>query len=250
MVPLGQHFIESYGWSATFVIIAALSLTMVVLAIGVAGKPDVQAEKTVSMPASQALGEAVGHKGYLLLCAGFFVCGFHITFIGTHLPAYLIDLNISPSAAANALALIGLFNIIGSLVAGLAGQRYSKKWLLAGLYTVRGLAIAIFILLPATTWSAYVFAAVMGLLWLGTVPLTSALIAQIFGPRYLGTLFGIVFLSHQIGAFLGVWLGGRVFDMTGSYDLVWWLAVALGALAAALHLPINERPMVRPQPAI
>ncbi len=250
MVPLGQHFIESYGWSTTFVIIAALSLTMVVLAIGVAGKPDVHAEKSVSMPASQALGEAAGHKGYLLLCAGFFVCGFHITFIGTHLPAYLIDLDISPSAAANALALIGLFNIIGSLVAGLAGQRYSKKWLLAGLYTVRGLAIAIFILLPATTWSAYVFAAVMGLLWLGTVPLTSALIAQIFGPRYLGTLFGIVFLSHQIGAFLGVWLGGRVFDMTGSYDLVWWLAVALGALAAALHLPINERPMVRPQPAI
>jgi len=250
MVPLGQQFIAVYGWSGALFVVAALSLVMVPLAAGLAGKPREAASEPAPLPAGRALAEAAGHRGYLYLTAGFFVCGFHITFIATHLPAYLTDLEISAQAAAMALALIGLFNIAGSLACGYLGQRLSKKWVLAALYTVRGVAITAFILVPATPWTAYVFAAVMGLTWLGTVPLTSALVAQMFGPRYLGTLFGLVFLSHQLGGFLGVWLGGRLYDVTGSYDVVWWLGVALAALAALLHAPIDEKPVVREQRAV
>ncbi len=248
MAPLGQYFLTGHGWSQTFLIIAGLALLMVVLAAGVAGRPEAAVGETMAetpLPAGRALAEAAGHRGYVFLCAGFFVCGFHITFIVTHLPAYLTDQAVTPAAAATAIALIGLFNIAGSLTAGILGARYSKKWLLAGLYAARGVAIAAFVLLPPSAWTAYAFAAWMGFLWLGTVPLTSGLVAQIFGTRYLGTLFGIAFLSHQVGAFLGVWLGGRLYDATGSYDLVWWLAVALAAVAALLHLPIDERPVVR-----
>jgi len=250
MVPVGQHFIASYGWSPALTIVAALSLTMVALSLGIAGRPAPEAAGAPPpLPAGRALGEAAVHPGYLYLTAGFFVCGFHITFIATHLPAYLVDLELTPAVAANALALIGLFNVAGSLLCGILGQKLSKKRVLAGLYAVRGIAIAAFVLTPASPWSAYVFAAVMGLTWLGTVPLTSALVAQIFGPRYLGTLFGIVFLSHQVGAFIGVWLGGRFYDLTGSYDLVWWLSIGLAAAAALLHMPIDERPVVRPRTA-
>ena len=241
LVPLGQHFIAAQGWSSALLIAALITLFMVPLAGGMAGR----ATQTAAAPAGQALAEAARHRGYLYLCGGFFVCGFHITFIATHLPAYLTDLNISPSEAANALALIGLFNIAGSLLSGLLGAKFSKKWLLAAIYAARGVVIAAFVLVPASAGSAYLFAAAMGLLWLGTVPLTGALVAQIFGPNYLATLFGIAFLSHQVGAFLGVWLGGRLYDLTGSYDIVWWLAVALAALAAVLHAPIDERPLVR-----
>lgn len=250
MVPLGQAAIDAYGWSLTFVLLACLAALMVALAVPLAGKPQVAADAGGSQSIGEALAEARRHPGFLYLNAGFFVCGFHITFIGTHLPAYLTDLGLSATAASVSLALVGLFNIIGSLACGAAGGRYSKKYLLSGVYLARSAIILAFLLAPASNLSAYLFGAGMGLLWLGTVPLTSALVAQIFGPRYMSTLFGIVFFSHQVGAFLGVWLGGRIYDTTGSYDTVWWIAIALGLLAAALHLPINERPVPRLRPAL
>ena len=250
MVPLGQAAIDAYGWSLTFVLLACLAALMVALAAPLAGKPRVAVDAGGAQSMGEALAEARRHPGFLYLNAGFFVCGFHITFIGTHLPAYLTDLGLSATAASVSLALVGLFNIVGSLACGVAGGRYSKKYLLSGVYLARSVIILAFLLAPASNLSAYLFGAGMGLLWLGTVPLTSALVAQIFGPRYMSTLFGIVFFSHQVGAFLGVWLGGRIYDTTGSYDMVWWIAIALGLLAAALHLPINERPVPRLRPAL
>jgi predicted MFS family arabinose efflux permease len=243
MLPIGQRLIDAFDWRGTFAIFAVIALAMILLAWALAGKTAAPSGPKQSVGA--ALKEASGHGGYLLLTAGFFVCGFHVTFIATHLPAYLSDRGVLPSDAAIALALIGLFNIVGSLMSGAAGQRFSKKYVLSLIYAARAVAIAAFITLPISPWTAWVFAAVMGLLWLGTVPLTSGLVAQIFGPQYVGTLFGIVFFSHQVGAFLGAWLGGKLFDATGSYAAVWWIAVGLGVLAMLLHLPINERPMAR-----
>ncbi|MEQ9641321.1 MAG: MFS transporter [Alphaproteobacteria bacterium] len=242
MVPIGQSFISNHGWSVGFMAFAVIVLSAAMLAIFVSGKPQQEAG---SLSITEALGAARTHSGYLLLTAGFFVCGFHVTFIGTHLPAYLTDSGLPPESGATALALIGLFNIIGSFACGYFGDKFSKKWLLSGLYGARAVVILAFLLAPLTPLSAALFGAGIGLLWLGTVPLTSGLVAQIFGLRSVGTLFGIVFLSHQVGAFLGVWLGGRLFDATGSYELVWWMAVALAVLATLLHLPINERPYVR-----
>jgi predicted MFS family arabinose efflux permease len=248
MLPIGQQLIEAYDWRATYAIFAVLALAMIALAWALAGKaPAAVAGPKQSFGA--ALREASRHNGYLLLIAGFFVCGFHVTFIATHLPAYLSDRGVQPSDAATALALIGLFNIVGSLASGAAGQRFSKKYVLSLIYAARAVAIAAFVTLPISPWTAWAFAAVMGLLWLGTVPLTSGLVAQIFGPQYVSTLFGIVFFSHQVGAFLGAWLGGKLFDVTGSYGVVWWIAVLLGVLAMLLHLPINERPLARLQTA-
>jgi predicted MFS family arabinose efflux permease len=191
----------------------------------------------------EALREAGGHSSYLYLTSGFFVCGFHVAFIQTHLPAYHTDAGIAAAVGAWALSLVGLFNIVGSYVSGMLGGRYSKKYLLSSLYLSRAVAIAVFVLVPVSETSVLVFASVMGLLWLSTVPLTSGLVAQMFGLRYMATLFGIVFFSHQMGAFTGVWLGGYLFDTTGSYDVVWWVGVALGVLAAVLHFPIDERPV-------
>lgn len=246
MVPIGQAFIASYGWSTALMLIAVLALGMVLLAGSLGGRGEsAVAEATPAASVGAALREASGHRGYRLLVAGFFVCGFHITFIGTHLPAYLTDRGLNPQQAAGALALIGLFNIIGSALCGYFGGLFAKKNVLSLLYLARSGVILAMLMLPLTPWAAYAFAAGMGLLWLGTVPLTNALVAQVFGPRYLGTLFGVVFLSHQLGAFIGVWMGGWVFDVTGSYDLVWWVAIGLGLLAAALHVPIDERPLAR-----
>jgi len=248
MVPLGQAFIAGYGWSTALMLIAVLALAMALLAGSLGGRPDAAPAAGEVEPAASigaALREAGGHRGYRLLVAGFFVCGFHITFIGTHLPAYFADRGLQPTQAATALALIGLFNIVGSALCGYCGGHFAKKNVLSLLYLARAGVILAMLLVPLTPLAAYAFAAAMGLLWLGTVPLTNALVAQVFGPRYVGTLFGVVFFSHQIGAALGVWLGGLVFDATGSYDIVWWLAIALGLLAAALHMPIDERPLVR-----
>ena len=192
-----------------------------------------------------ALAEAGLHRGYWLLTAGFFVCGFQVTFIATHLPAYVVDSGLSAGIGATALALIGLFNIIGSSFWGALGGKYSKKYSLSSLYLARAVLITALVFFPVSNLSVLLFASGMGFLWLGTVPLTSALIGQIFGVRYLSTLFGIVFFSHQIGAFLGVWMGGYVFDLTGSYDIVWYLSVALGIVSALLHWPINEQPVAR-----
>mgnify|MGYP001788447244 FL=1 len=194
-----------------------------------------------------ALREAFAYPSFRLLMAGYFVCGFHLVFIGVHLPSYLKDNGLSPSVATTALALIGLFNVFGTYGAGMLGNRLAKRHILAGIYLLRAVAIALFVLLPLTPWSVYVFASVMGLLWLSTVPATNAIVAQIFGVRYLSMLSGLVFLSHQVGSFLGAWLGGRLYDTTGSYTQMWWIAVLLGVLAALVNLPVRETPIRRPQ---
>ena len=204
-------------------------------------------QQAVQQSAGAALAEALAHRSYLLLVSGFFVCGFQIAFITAHFPAYIGDLGIDARYAVIALALIGFFNIIGSLAAGVIGQRYSKPIFLAWIYLGRSVAVTAFLLLPQTPTSVIVFSVVMGLLWLSTVPPTNALVAVMFGTRHLGMLGGVVFLSHQIGSFLGVWLGGYLYDRFGTYDPVWWLGVALGIFAAIVHWPIEERPVERMQ---
>ncbi|MEE8274418.1 MAG: MFS transporter [Alphaproteobacteria bacterium] len=246
MVPLGQAFLATYGWATALVLLAALSLVMVPLAAALTGRAAAQARAGVERQSlTEAVREAGGHGGYWYLNAGFFVCGFHVMFIATHLPAYIVDNGVAAKYGAIALAVVGLGNILGSYVAGVLGGRFSKKYLLSALYAARAVIIAIFVLTPTSATSIVVFSFAIGILWLSTVPLTSGLVAQIFGVRYMATLFGIVFLSHQLGSFLGVWLGGYVYDATGSYDMVWWVGVALGVAAAALHWPINERPVPR-----
>ena len=241
--PIGQAFLAAYGWQTALALLAFGSAAMVLAAGGLRGRMATagQGEQTIG----QALTEARQHSGFLYLTAGFFVCGWHVAFIAVHLPAYLADGGISTEIAAWCLALVGLFNVIGSYVAGVLGGRLSKKYCLSFLYLARSVVILAFIMVPLSVGSALLFAAAMGLLWLSTVPLTSGLVAQIFGPRYMATLFGIVFLSHQIGSFLGIWLGGYLYDAYGSYDLIWWLSIALGLVAALLHWPIDERAVPR-----
>jgi predicted MFS family arabinose efflux permease len=244
LVPLGQAFISAYGWSTALMLFGVLAFVMVPCAAALAGRPDHGGQLPQS--AGAALKEAFRHPSYNLLTLGFFVCGFHVAFIQVHLPPYLTDRGLDAGLAAWALGIIGGANIIGAYASGMLGGRYSKKYLLSGLYTARALAIALFVLLPISAAGVLIFSAVMGLLWLSTIPLTSGLVAQFFGTRHMAMLFGIVFFSHQMGAFLGVWLGGYFFDATGSYDVVWWSSVALGLLAAALHWPIREAPVARP----
>jgi predicted MFS family arabinose efflux permease len=249
MVPLAQVFLGGFGWSGALMWLALLSFVMVPLAAALSGRPAGGSGPLRKQSLSEAIGEASRHGGYWYLNAGFLVCGFHVTFIATHLPAFIIDRGASPALGAVALALIGFGNIVGSLTCGVLGGRYAKKRVLAGLYLARSVVISLFILTPVSDVSIMMFAAGIGMLWLGTVPLTSGLVAQIFGVRYMATLFGFVFFSHQLGSFLGAWLGGYVFDSTGSYDLVWWIAVVLGVVAAALHWPIDDRPVVHALPA-
>ena len=241
--PIGQAFLAAYGWQNALALLALGAIVTVFAAGGLRGRMDTSGygQQTVR----QALAEAGQHSGYLYLTAGFFVCGWHVAFIAVHLPAYLADGGIPTEVAAWCLALVGLFNVIGSYVAGVLGGRLSKKYCLSFLYVARSVLILVFITLPLSAATALAFSAIMGLLWLSTVPLTSGLVAQIFGPRYMATLFGIVFLSHQVGSFLGVWLGGYLYDVYGSYDLVWWLSIALGLIAALLHWPIDERAVPR-----
>jgi predicted MFS family arabinose efflux permease len=220
------------------------------LAFGLPNKPGGHEVGTAVAPPEpflQILKKAGSHTGYLLLVTGFFVCGFHVAFIATHLPAYLSDNGLPSFVGAGALSLIGGFNIVGSFFFGWLGDSYRKKYLLSFIYLGRAIVIGLFLLLPLTQVSALVFAGVMGFLWLATVPLTSGTVAQIFGVRYLSTLYGIVFLSHQVGAFLGVWLGGRIFDATGNYDPIWYAAIALGVVAAIVHTPISDAPLVTVQ---
>jgi predicted MFS family arabinose efflux permease len=246
MLPLGQLLISSFGWQIALVALAGIILATVPLAVAMieARKPT-PASENKPQSLSTALREASRHAGFWYLTAGFFVCGFQVAFISVHLPAYLLDLKLSPSVGATALAMIGLFNIAGSFAAGYLGGRYSKKYLLSSIYLLRAAIIAVFLTLPVTPMSVYLFAAVIGFLWLGTVPLTNGLVGQIFGVRYVSTLFGIVFFSHQLGSFTGVWLGGRLFDATGSYTSIWVASIALGILAAIINLPIDERPLAR-----
>lgn len=250
LVPAGQLFISELGWRMALVALAGLIAVTLVLAPGIAGRPQPNAiGEGDDQTLKQALQEASGERSFWLLNAGFFVCGFHIAFIATHFPAYLTDKGLSLSVGANALALVGLFNIFGSWFFGTMGDRWSKKGLLAALYSARSVAMIAFLALPLTPVSALVFAAAMGFLWLGTVPLTSGLVGRIFGIRYLSTLYGIVFMTHQVGSFFGAWSAGLMFDLTGSYDSIWTASVILGFLAALVHLPIRERPVARLQTA-
>ncbi len=245
ILPIGQALIAAYGWVLALGGLVAIAFLIVPLAAALGPSERKSRKELKGQLISHALAEAGLHRGYWLLMAGFFVCGFHVTFIATHLPAYIVDSGLSPGLGATALALIGLFNIIGSSFWGIVGGKYSKKYSLSSLYFARAVLIAALVFFPVSNFSVLVFASGMGFLWLGTVPLTSGLIGQIFGVRYLSTLFGIVFLSHQIGAFLGVWMGGYIFDVTGSYDIVWYLSVVLGVLSALIHWPINEQPVAR-----
>lgn len=247
--PFGQALIQGFGWAEALLVLAAVTLAIPVLSIALAGKPGAEGQAIRQQTFGQALSEAFSHRSYLLLTAGFFVCGFHVAFITAHLPAFIVDRGLDPRIGAWSLALIGLFNVVGSLAAGYIGQSYSKPIFLSLIYLSRAVVIALFVLLPVTSLSVLVFASVIGLLWLSTVPPTSGLVAIMFGPKYMGTLMGIVFFSHQAGAFLGVWLGGRLYDQTGSYDVVWWLGVALGIFAAIVHWPIQERPANAAVPA-
>ena len=244
MLPIGEQLIQQFGWQQAALILAAVALACALLAGGMGRQPAGGADSSYRRIGA-AMGEAGRHRGFLLLNAGFFVCGFQITFIIGHLPAYFGDQGLDPTDAAFAVGLIGLFNIAGSLLWGALGDRARKKYLLSLLYLGRAVLIVALVLLPPSVELAYVFAAGMGLLWLGTIPLTSALVADIFGARYLTSLVGIVFLGHQVGAFLGVWLGGLAYDLTGSYDPVWWAAAGLSLLAAGLHAPIDDRPLHR-----
>lgn len=253
VVPGAQGLLSGFGWPTALLILAVAAGTMGVLALGVAGKPDHGGAGGAIRHGTLrgALTTAARHRGYWLLNAGFFVCGFHIAFIATHLPAFLTDRALPIETGAMALALIGLFNIAGSYLFGLWGGRHRKKYLLSALYLLRAVIIGVFLSVPVSTTSALLFASAIGFLWLGTVPLTSGLVAQIFGIRYLSTLYGIVFLSHQLGSFLGAWLGGYVYDITGSYELTWQLSIALGVLAAALHWPIRDQAVdMAPRPAL
>lgn len=245
--PLSQALISTYGWSDSLVIMAVIMLAIPLLAIPLRGNSSSgsQSQAAFKQTAGEALREAFGHKGYLLLTSGFFVCGFQVAFITAHFPAYLRDIGIDARYAVIAMALIGFFNVIGSLSAGVIGQRYSKPYFLAYIYVARSVAVTAFLLLPQTPLSVIIFAIVMGLLWLSTVPPTNGLVAIMFGTRHLGLLGGIVFLSHQVGSFLGVWMGGYLYDRLGSYNAVWWFGVALGIFAAIMHWPIQEKPADR-----
>lgn len=247
VVPLAQGLIASFGWRMALVFLALLSASVIIAAFGFrARKAGMQAlgpraEGEPDWQLGTALRHASCHPHYWLLNGGFFVCGFHISFVGTHLPAYLVDQGLPASIGAWSLALIGLFNIAGSYLFGVWGGRRSRPMLLASLYVARSLAIALFVFLPLSPLSALVFASVFGFLWLGTVPLTSGALVSMFGIRHLSTLYGVVFLSHQLGAFLGAWWAGLLFDRTGSYDAIWYVSIALGLVAAALSAMTHDR---------
>jgi MFS family permease len=243
--PLGQGFIAAFGWQPALLILAATTLVIIPLAFVLPGDTSAKGEAHSDQTIVEALREATGHRGFVLLTLGFFVCGFHVAFITVHFPAYVKDLGLAAEVGAYSIAVVGLFNILGSFLSGVAGQRWSKKFGLSFIYFARAIAITALLLAPKTEVTMYLFSAVMGILWLSTIPLTTGIVAQVFGARYMATLFGIVFFSHQIGSFLGVWLGGRLYDTMGSYDPMWWAGIVLGLLAAVVHLPINERPLAR-----
>lgn len=245
MLPYGQVLINAMGWHTALVILAATVLLVVPLSSALVEDKQAQAHQFHKQSIREALREACGHRGYVLLCLGYTVCGFQLMFISVHFPAYLLDQRMTPETGMMALALIGLFNVFGSYVWGWLGGRYAKKYLLSLLYFARAALVAVFIAMPLSPLSIYLFAAIIGFLWLGTVPLTSGLIAHVFGVKYLATLSGIAFLFHQIGSSIGIWLAGYLFDATGSYGLMWLLIIAMGIVAALVNLPIDDRQIVR-----
>ena len=250
MVPVENWLIGHTGWQNALFILAAMSLVILPLAFGLKEKQSGATVHAQHQSITQALREAFGYRSFQLLMAGYFVCGFQVVFIGVHMPSYLKDNGLSPQVATYALALIGLFNVFGTYAAGSLGQHFPKRYLLSGIYALRSVAIVTFLSVPLTPMSVYIFSAVMGVLWLSTVPPTNAVLAQIFGIQHMSMLGGFVFLSHQIGSFLGVWLGGKLYDLSGSYDVVWWLAVGLGVMAALVNLPVREGPIERRTSAV
>ncbi|RMX02621.1 MFS transporter [Corticibacter populi] len=257
MLPVEGSLIGAFGWQAALVALAALAVLIVPLALGLRepqfarGQAAGLANRSAAAGQGirEALREALAQRSFLLLTAGYFVCGFQVVFIGVHMPSYLKDHQLPAHVATYALALIGLFNVFGTYAAGVLGQKYARRKILAFIYFARAVVISIFLLVPLSPLSVYVFSAVMGALWLSTVPPTNATVAQIFGVRHLSMLGGVVFFSHQIGSFLGVWLGGLLYDRTGSYDVTWYIAIALGVFAGLVNLPIDERPLVRTRAA-
>jgi len=245
MLPGSLGLIEWLGWSSALLALGLLIVLIVPLAAMMRGDRQAPVPAGAQQSLGEALREAVGHSGFRLLALGFFVCGFQVVFIGVHLPAYLVDQHLPAQVGTTVLALVGLFNIVGTYTAGWLGSCYSKPRLLAALYLIRGVVISAFLLAPLSVWSAYAFGIAMGLLWLSTVPLTNGTVATMFGVRNLSMLGGIAFLFHQIGSFFGGWLGGWLYDHTGSYDLVWQIAIALSLMAAALNWPIREQPVAR-----
>ncbi len=246
LVPTSSYMIEHIGWHQALLVLAAGMLMVLPLTLGLrepafAGGQAPKRQQSIL----QAVREAFGYRSFQLLMAGYFVCGFQVVFIGVHMPSYLKDQGLDPQVAGTALALIGLFNILGTYAAGVLGQHFPKNLLLSFNYTMRGVFISLFIFLPLSPMSVYLFAAAMGLLWLSTVPVTSAIVAQMFGVAHFSMLSGFVFMSHQLGSYMGVWLGGWVFDRTGSYDLVWYLTIALSLFAALINLPVREQGIQR-----
>ncbi|MEC5213613.1 MFS family permease [Polaromonas sp. CG_9.5] len=247
MVPTESFLISSLGWQTALLVLGGAVLLIVPLAMGLReGHLSGNASSAVQdQSIGQAMREALKYPSFQLLMLGYFVCGFQVVFIGVHMPSYLKDKGLSPQVAGYALALIGLFNVFGTYIAGSLGQRIAKKKILATIYLSRAVVISIFLIAPLSPASVYIFASVMGLLWLSTVPPTNAMVAQIFGIRHLSMLSGFVFFSHQIGSFMGVWLGGYLYDRTGSYDIVWYIAIGLGVMAALVNLPVRETPIHR-----
>ncbi|WP_418114753.1 MFS transporter [Vibrio scophthalmi] len=249
VIPGAQWLLMDFGWQQAMQVFAVLCTVIMALSLfmktaqsnNVANNQNGQDDLTLS----QAIKEAFHHRGYWLIHAGFFVCGFHVMFIATHLPSYLADKHLPASSAAMALAYVGIFNIFGSYFWGVMGDRFNKRYVMSALYLMRTVVIAGFVTLPITENTAAIFGAAIGFCWLGTVPLTSGLVRQIFGARYLSTLYGLVFFTHQVGSFLGAWAGGRIYDYYGSYEPIWWSTVVLAFIAALLHIPINDKPVTR-----
>ena len=247
-VPGTGSFIQTLGWSGALFGLAAISLIMIPLVYGLISNDKVSDQNPQSGDTDEKLTEVLNHalksKNFLLLVCGFFICGFHVNFIVAHLPAFISDMSLPGNVATTSLALIGFANIFGVALAGRLGDKYKKNDVLVALYALRALAFIIYIITPVTILSTLIFTFVLGILWLGTVPLTSGLVATFFGPKYMSMLYGIVFFSHQLGGFLSSWMGGWVFDLTGDYDIMWWFSVLLGLLAALLHVPIKDRPVI------
>jgi MFS family permease len=251
MVPFAQNLLNGMGWTSVLMVLCVVMLLMSPLAFWLRdGDGAIRWPEEGELTMGEAIREACAHRGFWLLNLGFLACGFQLAFIAGHMPAYLMDKGMGPREAGIALALISLANIIGTYLSGYLGGLMRRKYLLSGIYIVRSAAMILFVALPVSEVTVYAFSFVMGLIWLGTVPLTNGLVSQIFGVRYITTLFGIVFFGHQLGAFLGVWLGGYVFDLTGSYDLLWFGSIALGLAAAALHMPIDDANVVRNEPLV
>ncbi len=243
--PMAQGLISNFGWSDALVYLSFISMLIISFAVLLPSNPEVQGEEATTQSLGEAVREAFSQRGFILLMIGFFACGFHVAFIGIHLPAYVTDLGLAPQVGAYCLALIGLFNIAGSFLSGMVGSRWSKTYGLSWIYFGRALVILGLLLAPKTALTLYVFSALMGLLWLSTIPLTTGVLTDVFGVRYVATLYGFVFFGHQVGSFIGVWLGGVFYERYGSYDGMWWAGIVVGVLAALIHLPISEKPLPR-----